>query len=766
VTPLPYLRALWRPRRLRLLALLLLLALALFVLYLDHVVRSEFEGKRWALPARVYARPLELFPGEKLSPAQLLAELALLNYRSDNTPPAPGSYRRSGDEFDLLTRAFVFSDGPQPPMDLHLEFRGDHLDAIRDMVSGDAVTQARLDPLRIGSIYPSHNEDRVLVKLDEAPPALINALVAVEDHKFYTHHGIDPRGIARALKATVSGGAIQGGSTLTQQLVKNFFLSPERTLRRKFTEILMALLLELHYDKQEILEAYLNEIYLGQDGDRAVHGFGLASQFYFGRPLAQLDVPQAALLVGMVKGPSLYDPRRNPARARERRNLVLAELARQNFISQAQYTAAKDTPLGVASKPPGGNTPYPAFLDLVHRQLRRDYREEDLRSEGLNIFTTLDPQAQAQAERALAARLPTLEKGRGLARDSLEGAVIVTNTQNGEVQAVVGGRDPRYAGFNRALDAQRPIGSLIKPAVYLTALERPARYTLATLLDDSPLVWHERGTDDWTPNNYDKEFHGNVPLRVALANSYNVATARLGLSLGIGQVLDTVRLLGVERELHAYASSLLGANELSPLEVVQMYQTLASGGFQTPPRAIREILTSAGQPLQRYPLSVAQTVDPAPAYLVTTAMQGVVQDGTAKGLAQFLPPALHLAGKTGTTDDLKDSWFAGFSGDRLAVVWVGTDNNRTTHLTGASGAMTIWGDMMSRLDPEPLQPPPPENIERVWIDSPSGLRADSTCDGAVELPFIRGSAPTETAPCVSHSPVKAVKSWFKRLFEK
>jgi penicillin-binding protein 1B len=743
----------------------LLLALSAFTLYLDISVRHAFEGKRWALPARVYARPLELYPGVKLSPEQLQAELRLLNYRVAGEQLEPGSYRHSGGDMDIMTRAFTFAEGAQNALALRLQFADGRLDSLRDLSSDATVTLARLDPLRIGSIYPAHNEDRMLVKLDEVPPMLINSLVAVEDHKFYTHPGVDPRGMARAFKSTVSGGPVQGGSTLTQQLVKNSFLTPERTLRRKFTEILMAVLLEMHYDKDEILEAYINEIYLGQDGDRAIHGFGLASQFYFGRPLAHLDVPQVALLVGMVKGPSFYDPRRQAARALERRNLVLSELVRQEYITQEQYVAAKATPLGVASKAPGGSTPYPAFLDLVHRQLRRDYREEDLRSEGLNIFTTLDPQAQASAEGALALRLPPLEKSRGLPANTLEGAVIVTHAQSGEVQAMVGGRDARFAGFNRALDARRPIGSLIKPVIFLTALEQPESYTLVSPLDDSRLVWKERGTSDWTPNNYDKQFHGEVPLHQALALSYNVATARLGLTLGIPKVMDTVHRLGVTQELNEYAASLLGANELSPLDVTQMYQTIASGGFQTPLRAIREILTAQGQPLQRYPLSVEQTVQPGPVYLLTTAMQAVVREGTAQGLKQYLPPELNLAGKTGTTDDLKDSWFAGFSGDRVAVVWVGTDDNRPTRLTGSSGAMAVWGDMMAQLDPEPLTMPPPETIEMVWIDSVSGRRADSACHGALEWPFIRGSAPTDTAPCVSRSPVKAVKGWFKRLFE-
>jgi penicillin-binding protein 1B len=752
-------------KRLRLFLLSLALLLSGYTLYLDMTVRAQFEGKRWALPARVYARPLELYPGMKLRPEQLLTELAMLDYHETGELQDPGSYRHQKDEFDIVSRPFVFWDGAQPGLWLRADFDGDHLRALTDIKNDKPVTLARLDPLLIGGIYPAHNEDRVLVKLSEIPPDLVNGLIAVEDRKFYSHHGIDPRGIARALVTTLRGGGVQGGSTLTQQLVKNFFLTPERTLRRKFTEMIMALLLEMHYSKGEILEAYANEIYLGQDGNRAIHGFGLASHFYFDKPLPRLNLPQAALLVGLVRGPSFYDPRHHPERALARRNLVLQEMRDQQYITQAQYAAARSTPLGVVEKAPEGTSLYPAFVELVHRQLRRDYHEEDLRSEGLQIFTTLDPQVQLAAEHALTTRLTQLEKARRIPPHALEGAIVVTNTQNGEVQALVGGRDTRYEGFNRALDAQRPIGSLIKPAIYLTALERPDAYTLATLLDDSPLVWHVQGANDWEPRNYDKTFHGQVPLRTALANSYNVSTARLGLALGVQNVIDNVHRLGVDSELTPYASSLLGADSLSPIEVTQMYQTFASGGFHVPLRAIREVLTADGQPLQHFPLSIQQVVDPAPAYLVTRALQDVVREGTASGLNRYFSADLHIAGKTGTTNDLRDSWFAGYTGDRLGVVWVGRDDNQPTSMTGASGAMTVWGAMMARLDPEPLVPPVPDNIEQVSIDPATGLRADENCQGAISLPFIRGSAPTETAPCAVHAPGKSIKNWFQRLFE-
>lgn len=752
-------------KRVRLLLLSLALLLSGFALYLDITVRMQFEGKRWAMPARVYARPLELYAGMKLRPEQLALELAMLDYRVAAEPREPGSYRRQGGEFIIVTRPFTFWDEAQPALPLQADFDGTHMGTLTHRDTGKPVTLARLDPVLIGGIYPAHNEDRVLVRFDEIPSHLVKGLIAIEDRQFYSHHGFSARGTARALVTILSGGGVQGGSTLTQQLVKNFFLTPERTLRRKFTELIMALLLELHYTKDEILEAYANEIYLGQDGNRAIHGFGLASHFYFDRPLSRLDLPQAALLVGLVKGPSSHDPRRQPARALARRNLVLQEMRKLDFITQAQYVAARATPLGVVEKAPEGTSRYPAFVELVHRQLRRDYREEDLRSEGLQIFTTLDPLAQTSAERALTDRLTQLEKVRRLTPKVLEGAIVVSHSQNGEVQALVGGRNTRFEGFNRALDAARPIGSLIKPVVFLTALERPNTYTLATLLDDSPLVWKERGTSDWEPQNYDKEFHGQVPLRVALANSYNVSTARLGLALGVRQVVDKAHDLGVERDLRTFASSLLGADSLSPLEVTQMYQAFASGGFRVPLRAIREVMMADGQPLQRYPLSVEQVIEPGPAYLVTHALQAVTQEGTANALKYYLSPDLHVAGKTGTTNDLRDSWFAGYTGDRLAVVWIGRDDNQPIQMTGAGGAMTVWGEMMARLDPDPLVPQVPENIELAWIDPATGLRADANCQGAIELPFIRGSAPEEIAPCGSRSPVRSIKGWFERIFE-
>jgi penicillin-binding protein 1B len=740
-----------------------------FTLYLDVRVRSEFEGRRFALPARIYARPLELHAGLRITQAAVVDELRENGYREGIQEGDSGWFARDGDWLEIAVRPFRFWDGAQNALRVRANFDAKNVTKVQD-AQGTDLPLVRLEPLAIGGIYPGNNQDRVLVRLSEVPKPLVQALIATEDRAFYTHHGYDLRGIARAAWSFVRGHGLQGGSTLTQQLVKNFFLTPERTLQRKGTEFIMAVLLELHYGKEEILETYLNEIYLGQDRDRAIHGVGLASLYYFGKTVDRLTLPECALLVALVKGPGVYDPYRHPDRALERRNLVLRETRDTGAITPEQYMLARTTSLGVNAKAAMGTSPHPAFVDLVYRHLRRDYDETDLRSEGLRIFTTLDPRAQGAAERVLERRLAQFDRDKRFGEPGLEGAVVVTDTQTGEVQALVGGRDARYRGFNRALDAARPVGSLLKPAIYLTALADPTHYTLVTPLDDGPFVWKSLGAPDWEPRNYDRQFHGAVPLRIALAQSYNVATARLGTDLGISRVLGTLQRLGIERAMQPYASTLLGAVDLSPLEVAQMYQTIASGGFRAPLRAIREVTTQDGRPLKRYPLAVEQAFAPEPIYLITAAMQGVVREGTGKSLANWLPPEAAVAGKTGTTDEQRDAWFAGFTGDRLAIVWIGYDDNRAARLTGAGAALPVWGEMMAALDPEPLALPKPQGVENVLIDPASGLRADAACSGALELPFANGSAPVQLAPCASSVGVaienvkQTTKNWWQRLW--
>lgn len=723
------------PFRLRWLLILLLFIPAIsYTVSLDNQVRGQFEGKRWALPARVYARPLELYPGMSLNPKDLAAELRELGYVETARLGQPGEYRLRGNEILVHARRFKFWDGVEPARQLKLVFgKEPYLTRVIDLDNKQPLALARLEPMLIGKIYPTHNEDRILVRLEDVPNVLVQALMAMEDRSFYDHHGISLRAIARALLKNVQAGEwVQGGSTITQQLIKNYYLSPERTLSRKFTEALMAILLELHYEKDQIMEAYLNEVYLGQAGSRAIHGVGMASWFYFNRPVSQLKLSETALLVGLLRAASHYNPRKYPERAIKRRNLVLSLMAEQGMISQLQAETAKTETLNISAELPRSMSPYPAFMELVRKQLQRDYREEDLRSEGLQVFTTLDPIIQRRAEETLARRIRKLEKEHDIRK--MEGATLVTEVENGEVLAVVGSRQAEYHGFNRALNAVRPIGSLVKPAVYLTALEKSHAYSLLSTIKDEPLEWKNEETDEiWTPSNYDGKTHGKVPLYKALANSYNLATVHLGFEVGLERVLNTLHRLGVKRDYKLYPSLLLGGISMTPLEVAQMYQTIASGGFRVPLRAIRNVLTHDGRPLNRYALSVEQSFDPAPVFLLNYALQEVVRNGTAALVSQKLPEVV-LAGKTGTTNDFRDSWFAGFGNDLLSVVWLGRDDNQPINLSGSQGAMRVWGDLMEQVHPQSLLPVMPNQVQWRWVRS-EGKR--------VKMPFIIGSLRAE-----------------------
>jgi len=741
---------------------LLVLVVGGYTLYLGKTVRVKFEGKRWALPAQIYARPLDLYAGANVAAAQLQAELRFLGYREVAKVSGPAQWAKQGARFTIHTRDFVFWDGAEPSQAVVVETGAGGIERISRVRDRRAVDLMRLEPGLVGSIYPAHHEDRVLVRRADLPEHLVDGLLAVEDRRFFEHGGVDLRGVARAILANIRAGkTVQGGSTLTQQLVKNFILSPERSLWRKLNEAVMALIVESRYDKDEILEAYANEIFLGQEGERAIHGFGLGALFYFNRPLSELRLHETALLVGLVKGASFYNPRRHPQRALERRNLVIEQMRLQGFVSPEDAAQAQKEPLGVTARGAAHGQRVPAFVDLVRRQLGRDYREEDLTSEGLRIFTTLDPWVQQQAVAALDKRLTKIEKSRRIEQGSLEGALVVAAAQNGEVQALVGGRDADFAGFNRALDAVRPVGSLIKPAVYLTALARPERYTLSTPIVDKPVDLTLPGAQRWQPQNYDRQVYGAVALHEALARSLNLATVNLGLDIGLKPVINTLRALGVERDIDPFPSLLLGALSLSPLEVTQMYQTLAAGGFHSPLRAIRAVVDAEGRALQRYPLTVTQAADPAAVFLLNRNLVEVTESGTAAALRRLLPGSLQVAGKTGTTNDLRDSWFAGFSADRVAVAWVGRDDNAPTGLTGAQGALPVWADLMRGIDTLSLQLTPPAGVEYHWVDRQGRLAAEY-CEGAVAFPYIAGSQPTQRAECAEQ---RGLGGFLRDLFD-
>lgn len=727
-------------------ALVIVVAGGAYVMHLDGIVREKFEGKRWAIPAKVYARPLLLQAGAPVSMAALRDELTILNYHPVAGAPTPGTYDVQGDTVYLHTRGFAFSDHREIAQLLRLRLQGGR---IAELASTQQVARGgvRLEPLVIGGIYPSHNEDRVLIQLKEAPPHLIDALLATEDQRFYSHIGISIRGILRAVWVNATSGSVrQGGSTLTQQLVKNFYLTDERSLRRKANEAIMALLLEWHYSKSEILETYLNEVNLGQQGNRSVNGFGLAAQYYFGVPLSELSLPQVALLVGLVKGPSYYNPRRQPERALERRNIVLDNLYREGFISAPERDASMQKPLGVVAKPTAATNLYPDFLDLVRRQLRDSYQPEDLTSQGLKIFTTLDPRVQNAAEQALDSTIARLrQQGRSLSK--LEGAVLAADLSTGELRALLGGTGT-FTGYNRAVDASRQVGSLLKPAIYLTALAS-GQYTWASPLDDGPVEIVSDAGKVWQPQNYDLQNHGVVSLQTALAHSYNQAAVRLGMTVGLPAVISTLRQLGITADLKPYPSLLLGALNQTPMDVLQLYQIMLSGGVRAPLQSIREVVDANGHALQQFAGERRQVVDSADAYLLHYGLQQVVRQGTAASAYQRLPATMVLAGKTGTTNDMRDSWFAGSAGQLLSVVWLGRDDNQPIGLSGGSGALPVWTDIMARLLPDAPAPAAPSGVTWEWLDADSGKLSAATCSGAIRVPVSAKGRPQDMTACAN-----------------
>ncbi len=696
-------------------------------------ITTKFDGKRWSLPAVVYARPLELYPGLVLTPEAFEYELQLSGYREEENVAAAGGYNREGSTFELVTRSFVFPSGREESRSLIVVIYENQISQITDRSTTSEIAFVRLDPARIGSFHPLVHEDRIVVQQDEIPPILQQALLAVEDKRFFEHHGISITGIARAMLANIKAGrTVQGGSTLTQQLVKNFFLNRDRTLSRKIQEALMAILLEYHYSKEEIMTAYINEVFLGQDGSRAIHGFALASQFYFRRDLRDLSTAQVATLVGMVKGPSLYNPLRKPENCLARRKAILNILLNDQIIDLATHDLATQQPLTDVSPQKNGFNRFPAFLELVRRQLKDEYHEEDLKSSGLRILTTLNPQIQQHAEQQLVHTIDGLEKSES--KDEVEGAVVITGRENGEVHAIVGGKEGRRSGFNRALDARRPIGSLIKPAVYLAALRNG--YSLATPVSDIQIELENQGRR-WKPKNYDNQEHGRVALYTALAKSYNLATVRLGIDVGIEKVAETLELFGVQIPAKLYPSLLLGSMNMSPLEVAQFYQTIGSGGFYLPARSIQAVLASDGSLLTRYGLKVEQRFSPQTIFLLNHGLMRVMEEGTGK--SYNFKRQISLAGKTGTTNGLRDSWFAGYSGANLVVVWLGNDDNKSIALSGSSGALQVWGNIMQAMATTSLKMVEPEGIMWRRIDTRTLRSATLFNRNSTVLPFAKGA---------------------------
>ena len=709
-----------------------------YISILDSKVVNKLDGVLWTVPAKVYARPLELAEGGKINVDVLKKELEILSYElTKGIPDTPGEFSQSQRSVNIFIRGF----GSQEPGLYRLKIENDKIDSIKRK-DGISIDLIQLEPLSIGGMFPSHLQDRILLNFSQVPKDLEEMILVVEDRNFYSHKGISLRSIMRAfIKNTRALGIEEGGSTITQQLAKSLFFSPEQTIRRKIKEAIAALLIEIHYSKQEILLAYINDVFIAQSGRRAIHGFGLASQFFFGTDLKNLSLDQKALLVGMLKGPSLYSPINNPDRAKTRRDLVLSLIKNDSLITEEEYLDLKGKSLKVIPPSFKSLSKYPAFNDIVTLDLRKNFDDSDLRTKGLKIITNLDPVVQDYLEESIKDTKLKLKRRYGSQLNGLEGAGIVIDSFSGEVVAAIGSTKPNNYGFNRAINAVRPIGSLVKPFIYLSALQHYSKYNLSTLLDDSKLSVSLPGGKLWEPNNFDKKFHGNIPLHVALSESYNVATTRLGMDLGYSVVQETFTKLGIKKKIPKYPSIFVGSFEMTPLEAIQAYQTIASEGFYSPLNSIRTVESSEDVLSLSYPYKVEQRFRPEPIYLLKFVLKQTFISGTARGFSSRVIEKWKTGGKTGTSDDQRDSWFVGYAGNYLMVVWLGFDDNRKSPLTGRTGALQVWKNFMSRLDPIAYEVRKPSRIRYEWVDAKDGLLSGESCKGSILIPFVEGTEP-------------------------
>lgn len=714
------------------LALAGLAVVTFYSIYLDQIIAQKFEGQKWHLPAQVFSRSMALYPGAAVSHPQMMAELKLLGYRKVANPRQVGEFSASSTRIELWRRPFLHPEGDQVEQRVMISFDSNGVSSVTRVSDKRQLAVFHLEPVLLDRIITGDGEDRLFVPTEEMPKSIVQALLLVEDRSFYEHHGVNPFAIARAAFVNISAGrTVQGGSTLTQQLAKNFFLSSERSLLRKVREALMAVIIDFRYSKDEILEAYLNEVYMGQDKSRAVHGMGLASRFYFGRPISELTIAQQAFLVAAIKGPSYYNPWRYPERIQERRDLVLRLLMDAGDLTTAEYKAAVESPLAIRNLNKPAHQKLPSFFALVKQEVNERYGDALLKQSGVKIYTTLDPMAQEAAEIAVTQTLKSLDKS----NKSLQVGMVVTDKYTGGIAAMVGDKTPGFDGFNRAVEIRRPIGSLIKPFVYATALAPNSQFTLATPLKDQPITLKSEQGKTWSPQNFDKKFSGQVPLLTALKKSMNVPTVNLGIAVGVDAVATTLAKSGWQEPLNEYPSMLLGAVNGSPLMVAQVYQTLADSGVYRKLTTVTAVLDADKNPLPVTRLPKEQAISPDTDFLIQYAMQQVVNTGTATRLGNAFP-GVGLAGKTGTSNDSRDSWFAGFDERNVAAIWVGRDDNGKTSLYGSSGAMAVYLAFLKERPPISLRSIQVNGVVKGFFDRDTGVAKESDCSNVDALPAL------------------------------
>ncbi len=722
---------------------------------------GRFQVRKLRLPTRIYADYVPLKPGMRMQTDDLLEKLDRLGYRETKRLDAPGQYLRAEDGVDLYTRAFTHPTGEYPAEPIRITIAKAQVEAVVSLREPHPVENAALEPELLTSVLSEQLENRSPVTLNQVPQILQDAVVVTEDVRFWHHPGVDPVGILRAVFRNVrKGGVAEGASTLTQQLVKNYYLTSERTYRRKIIEVFMAVILDARYSKPEILEAYLNDIYLGRNRSISILGVGEASRFYFGKPVSELDVAEAALLAGMIRSPNNYSPFANPELATRRRNTVLQLMLKEKKIDQAQYDAAHAEAL--PAKPfrrKTGLASIPFYVDRVLQELQTDYGIDDVKGRGLRIYTAIDLDAQDAAARIVESSLASLEKRSSRLRNhdpSLQGAIIHLDVPTGEIRALVGGRNYERSQFNRALKSKRLVGSLFKPFVYLTAFEPSLsnqNITAATRVDDARFVLKRRWSEDWSPRNYDGNYQGWVTVQHALEGSLNAASVRIGLACGIAPIIKTARTLGVQEEMDEdNPSILLGAVGIPPIQMAEAYSTIARQGARIAPRAIRFVTDDRGRTLGSDDAKPLQVFPQRDVYVLTNIMKGVVDRGTA-GQARSMGFRKIAAGKTGTTNDKRDAWFIGFTPHTLTLTWVGFDDNDPMGLSGSDAAVPMWTRyMLAVTGSEPNDDfPAPPGIMFTQVDEISGGLATPNCPRNLidNMAFKSGTQPE--IPCPLHT---------------
>jgi len=748
------------------LAVALVLAGLLTLAFIDGNWR--FAHMEAAAPARVYSAPFVLAEDVPIAREDLQERLSRLGYRRvEGHPATPGEYSVRFRATEIYLNPFEYPWGKTEATPVRVKTSFGHVSHVENLTTGDNLEQALLEPESLGTLSGNVKEERLAVSVDDLPKTLLDAVISVEDRRFKGHTGIDPRATLRALFANVkSGEVVQGGSTITQQLAKNLYPGGERTFARKIWEALAAIGLEAFHSKDEILERYLNQIYLAQRGPTSIIGVGAASQHYFGKDVRYLDLPECALLAGLIQSPGHYHPYRHPREALERRNLVLKLMHDEEFISKEQQAAATAAPLALRPEPASDGRHAPYFIDYIGQLLQEEGLRDPASRTGIRVFTTLDPLIQARAEKVIATSLAQYEKDyrhlRPLAGGELQGAFVALKPSDGSVLAMVGGRSYARSQFNRIVQAHRQPGSAFKPFVFLAGfqkaqMEHSPLFTAATVLDDSPLEMEVNG-EAWAPQNFDQEYRGPVSARQALAESLNVPTIRAAEMIGLRDVVRSAQQDGIVSPLQAVPSIALGTFEIVPLELASAYTTFANLGTRVLPRALVAIVDDSGKTSSVPVQPSEQAATPQAAYLTLDLMRDVVRKGTGAGIWSYGVQG-EFAGKTGTTDDGRDAWFVGFSPDFLGVAWVGFDNNRPLRLGGSALALPIWAQIArgAGIDDDRRWKAPPGIVE-LEIDPTTGQQARGRCPDSVSEIFIEGTEPPE---CETH--LGGMDSWVTRL---